>query len=112
MEIAGYSEDGRIIFIDRHLPRTFRWLVKTVRVEPFLVTHEVVEKALLDELRLHYLHAHQIALPITVAVLLVGLNLMRSLRDDPRRIPWAPLLIAGVLVAMLRASDAISTTTC
>ncbi|MGX9146341.1 hypothetical protein [Mesorhizobium sp. 128a] len=30
-------------------------------LEPFLVCHEIVEKALLDELRLHYLHAHQIA---------------------------------------------------
>lgn len=49
------------MFIDRHLPRTFRWLLKTVRVEPFILTHEVIEKALLDELRLHYLHAHQIA---------------------------------------------------
>jgi hypothetical protein len=27
-----------------------------------LLTHEIVEKALLDELRLHYLHAHQIAM--------------------------------------------------
>jgi hypothetical protein len=34
---------------------------KDVRIEPFLVVHEIVEKALLDELRLHYLHAHQIA---------------------------------------------------
>jgi len=59
--IAGYSRDGRTVYIDRHLPRTFRWLLKTVRVEPFLLTHEIVEKALLDELRLHYLHAHQIA---------------------------------------------------
>ena len=59
--IAGYSVDGCTVFIDRHLPRTFRWLMKTVRVEPFLLTHEIVEKALLDELRLHYLHAHQIA---------------------------------------------------
>jgi hypothetical protein len=32
-----------------------------VRVEPFLVIHEIVEKALIDELRLHCLHAHQIA---------------------------------------------------
>jgi hypothetical protein len=62
--IAGYSIDGRTIFIDRHLPRSFRWLMKTVRVEPFLVTHEMVEKALLDELRLHYLHAHQIAVRV------------------------------------------------
>jgi hypothetical protein len=60
--IAGYSTDGHTVFIDRHLPRTFRWLLKTVRVEPFLLTHEIVEKALLDELRLHYLHAHQIAI--------------------------------------------------
>jgi hypothetical protein len=59
--IAGYSVDGHTVFIDRHLPHTFQWLMKTVRVEPFLLTHEIVEKALLDELRLHYLHAHQIA---------------------------------------------------
>src|SRR5437764_7828037 len=59
--IAGYSVDGRTVFIDRHLPRQFRWLMKRVRVEPFLLTHEIVEKALLDELRLHYLHAHQVA---------------------------------------------------
>jgi hypothetical protein len=59
--IAGYSRDGHTVFIDRHLPRSFTWLMKTVRVEPFLLTHEIVEKALLDELRLHYLHAHQIA---------------------------------------------------
>src|SRR3954468_16641880 len=60
--IAGYSMDGHTVFIDRHLPRTFRWLLKIVRVEPFLLTHEIVEKSLLDELRLHYVHAHQIAL--------------------------------------------------
>jgi YYY domain-containing protein len=51
------------------------------------------------------LHAHQIALPLTVAVLLVGLNMMRSLRDNPRRVQWLPLVVAGVLVAMLRATN-------
>ncbi|WP_224549891.1 hypothetical protein [Mesorhizobium sp. CA16] len=59
--IAGYSRDAKTIYIDRHLPRTIRWRDKDVRLEPFLVCHEIVEKALLDELRLHYLHAHQIA---------------------------------------------------
>jgi hypothetical protein len=59
--IAGCSVDGHTVFIDRHLPRSFRWLLKNVRVELFLLMHEIVEKALLDELRLHYLHAHQIA---------------------------------------------------
>ena len=60
--IAGYSRDGRTVYIDRHLPRSFRsWSLKRVYVAPFLVTHEVIEKALLDQLQLHYLHAHQIA---------------------------------------------------
>jgi hypothetical protein len=36
--------------------------MKEVAVEPFLLTLEIVEKSLLDETRLHYLHAHQIAL--------------------------------------------------
>lgn len=60
--IAGSSTDGKTIYIDRHLPRTFSWLLKKVRVEQFIVVHEAVEKALLDKLELHYLHAHQIAL--------------------------------------------------
>ena len=51
------------------------------------------------------LHAHQLALPITVAVLLVGLNLMRALRAHPDRVPWASLIIGGVLVGMLRATN-------
>ena len=59
--IAGYSADGRTVFIDRHLPRTFRSWTQTIRVAQFLLVHEIIEKALLDELRLHYLHAHQIA---------------------------------------------------
>lgn len=60
--IAGYSEDAKTIYIDRHLPRTITWKDVKFRLTPFLVTHEIVEKALIDELRLHYLHAHQIAL--------------------------------------------------
>ncbi|WP_292568908.1 hypothetical protein [Mesorhizobium sp.] len=59
--IAGYSKDASTVYIDRHLPRTIRSRGKDVRLEPFLVCHEIVEKTLLDELRLHYLHAHQIA---------------------------------------------------
>ena len=59
--IAGYSVDAKTVYIDRHLPRTLKVRNKDVRIEPFLVVHEIVEKALLDELRLHYLHAHQIA---------------------------------------------------
>jgi hypothetical protein len=32
--IAGYSVDGKTVFIDRHLPRTFNWKGRNVRVEP------------------------------------------------------------------------------
>ena len=60
--VAGYSRDGRTVYIDRHLPRSFRSWTSRVYVTPFLLTHEIVEKALLDELGLHYLHAHQIAI--------------------------------------------------
>jgi hypothetical protein len=60
--LAGYSLDGKTVYIDRHLARTYRSHGRTVRVDPFLILHESVEKALVDHLRLHYQHAHQIAL--------------------------------------------------
>ena len=81
--LAGYSRNGKIIYIDRHMPQTMRYAGRDIETDRYLILHEEVEKTLIDQLGLHYLHAHQIALPITVAVLLVGLNLMRSLRDDP-----------------------------
>jgi hypothetical protein len=46
--IAGYSKDGHIVFIDRDLPKSFSFLGRRYRVEPFLLTHEIVEKALLE----------------------------------------------------------------
>jgi hypothetical protein len=60
--IAGSSRDGKTVFIDRHMPASFATRGKRVKTDRFLVLHELVEKSLLDELRLHYLHAHQIAL--------------------------------------------------
>ena len=60
--LAGYSQDGRTIYIDRHLPKSFITRGRRVSVDRFLILHEAVEKALLDELGLHYQHAHQIAL--------------------------------------------------
>ena|SRR5215204_7005121 len=73
--LAGYSRDGRTVFIDRHMPRSFLVGKRRVRTDRFLITHEVVEKALLDQLRLHYLHAHQIALRTEqAAVRAAGVN--------------------------------------
>jgi hypothetical protein len=60
--LAGYSRDARTVYIDRHLPRSFVTRGRRVKTDPFLILHEAVEKSLLDELGLHYQHAHQIAL--------------------------------------------------
>ena len=59
--LAGYSLDGKIIYIDRHLPQTFRFRGRDIEVDRYLILHEEVEKTLIDQLDLHYLHAHQIA---------------------------------------------------
>lgn len=60
--LAGYSKDGATIYIDRRLPRSFRSKKgRRVLVDRYLVLHEAMEKTLIDELGLHYQHAHQIA---------------------------------------------------
>src|SRR5215475_7803822 len=59
--LAGYSRNGKIIYIDRHMPPSFRYRGRTINTDRFLILHEEVEKTLIDQLGLHYLHAHQIA---------------------------------------------------
>jgi hypothetical protein len=59
--LAGYSLDGNTIYIDRHMPQTFKYKGRIFKIDRFLLLHEAVEKALIDQLGLHYLHAHQIA---------------------------------------------------
>src|ERR1700678_1767114 len=59
--LAGYSLDGKTIYIDRHMPQTFKLSGRNINTDRFLVLHEEVEKTLIDQLGLHYLHAHQIA---------------------------------------------------
>ncbi|HEY2527517.1 MAG TPA: hypothetical protein VGJ20_06115 [Xanthobacteraceae bacterium] len=59
--VAGYSEDGKTIYIDRHMPQSFKFRGRTIDTDRFLILHEEVEKTLIDQLGLHYVHAHQIA---------------------------------------------------
>jgi hypothetical protein len=59
--LAGYSQNGKIIYIDRHMPQTMRYDGRDIDTDRFLILHEEVEKTLIDQLDLHYLHAHQIA---------------------------------------------------
>jgi hypothetical protein len=59
--LAGYSLDGKTIYIDRHMPRFLKYRGRMIDTDRFLILHEEVEKTLIDQLGLHYLHAHQIA---------------------------------------------------
>ncbi len=59
--LAGYSLDNSTVYIDRHLPRFFEYKGRKIEVARYLIMHEEVEKTLIDQLGLHYLHAHQIA---------------------------------------------------
>src|SRR5579884_2831461 len=59
--LAGYSLDGKTIYIDRHMPKSYKFRGRTIETDRFLILHEEVEKTLIDQLGLHYLHAHQIA---------------------------------------------------
>jgi hypothetical protein len=59
--LAGYSQDGKTIYIDRHMPKMMKLRGKEIDTDRFLILHEEVEKTLIDQLNLHYLHAHQIA---------------------------------------------------
>lgn len=66
--LAGYSRDGKTIYIDRELPCYFIAHRRRIYTDRFLILHETVEKALIDQLRLKYQHAHQIALRTEEAV--------------------------------------------
>jgi hypothetical protein len=73
--LAGYSRDGTIIYIDRHMPTAFKYKGREIETDRFLVLHEEVEKTMIDRLNLHYLHAHQIATRVERdAVVACGVN--------------------------------------
>jgi len=55
--IAGYSNDGKTIYVDRH----FNPMFDKVDVMPYLLIHEKTEKALLDLYHLDYQQAHHLA---------------------------------------------------
>jgi hypothetical protein len=59
--LAGYSNNGKVIYIDRMMPTGFKLKGAWFETDPFLILHEEVEKTMIDQLGLHYLHAHQIA---------------------------------------------------
>lgn len=59
--LAGYSKDGRTIYIDRHLPISLKIGARDINVTPYLLAHERTEKALIDAAGYDYAAAHEIA---------------------------------------------------
>ena len=56
--LAGYSKDGKTIYIDKHFKST---MSDGTDVIPYLLIHEKLEKALIDFFGLDYQQAHHIA---------------------------------------------------
>ena len=61
--LAGYSVDGKTIYIDKDLPTGFvESGGERVPTDRYLILHEAVEKSILLHFGMKYQHAHQIAL--------------------------------------------------
>jgi hypothetical protein len=58
---GGYSEDGKTIYVDHNVDTEFTLNGKKVEVIKYLVVHECVEKALMDNYDLDYAQAHALA---------------------------------------------------
>lgn len=65
--LGGCSRDGKTVYIDRHVPRSFTSRGRKIDAEPYLILHEAVERSLLIHLGLEYQFAHQLALRIEQA---------------------------------------------
>jgi hypothetical protein len=60
--LAGYSEDGKIIYIDKRLPKKIELgNGKTMSAHKYLNVHERVEKGLIDSKGYKYQYAHRLA---------------------------------------------------
>jgi hypothetical protein len=69
---AGYSKDGKIIYIDRKLPQIVESRYYNnipIDLHKYLLHHELIEKTLIDEFSYSYLYAHRLALAAEVELL-------------------------------------------
>jgi hypothetical protein len=48
--LAGYNMDGTIIYIDRHMPTSFKHKGRTAETDRFRILHEEVEKTMIGQL--------------------------------------------------------------
>jgi hypothetical protein len=63
--VAGYSKDGKIIFIDKDMPESFKSKAgKVIKTDKYLILHEAIEITLIERFGEIYQLAHQIALRV------------------------------------------------
>lgn len=60
--LAGYSNDAKTIYFDRHLPRYVHYKDKEIDLYRYLKVHEATEKACMMLFNFGYESAHRIAL--------------------------------------------------
>ena len=63
--VAGYSIDGKTIYIDSGIPKEYKDGKKIYDIHRYLKIHEIIEKTLLDKFKkngMTYFYAHQVAL--------------------------------------------------
>lgn len=84
---AGYSLDGQTLYIDRYMPRGFKWKGKVYLTDDLLLLHEDTENDLIHGSGLEYLDGHQIALRAEFA-LCAARNIPWSIYNDRFMMPW------------------------
>lgn len=63
--VAGYSKDGKTIYIDKDMPKGFKSKSgKFIETDKYLILHEAIEKTLMESFGEIYQLAHQIALRV------------------------------------------------
>jgi hypothetical protein len=68
--VGGYNNAGTIVYIDRHLPRTFRASTNVnVDLHKYLIIHELTEVSMMTNLGLSFNEAHKIALGAEISAL-------------------------------------------
>ncbi len=67
--IAGYSKDGKTVYIHRAVPKQIETDGITLDAISLISIHEILEKMLIDYLGIDYLEAHQLAIAIEEAYL-------------------------------------------
>lgn len=71
---GGYSEDGKTVYVDHNVDTMFTLNGKKVEIIKYLVVHECIEKALMDQYDLDYSQAHALAYAAEDAVVAADLG--------------------------------------